>query len=130
MNPIPNSTQLDRVGLGPTATGAGDEQALHYINLRLRYLGLPTFDLESDSGLADMMGNLVALSREKDRLLSNHLCPVDQRIQNFLYEYLDGEALIPRLPNRTFVLDRYGLARALSLPPDRDEFSSDIITSY
>lgn len=130
MNPIPNSAQLDRVGLGQASHAAGDELALHYINLRLRYLGLPTYELKSDTGLADMMGNLVALSREKDRLLSNHLCPVDQRIQNFLYEYLDGEALVPRLPNRTFVLDRYGLARVLSLPPDRDEYTSDIITSY
>jgi phosphoenolpyruvate carboxykinase (diphosphate) len=36
----------------------------------------------------------------------------------------------PRLPTRTVVLDRHGLARCLSLPPDRDYFESDIIRSY
>ena len=35
-----------------------------------------------------------------------------------------------KLPARTFVLDRPGLARMLSLPLDRDEFHSDIISSY
>ncbi|MGE5499487.1 MAG: hypothetical protein ACM3Q2_15510, partial [Syntrophothermus sp.] len=35
-----------------------------------------------------------------------------------------------RLPANTFVLDRHGLARELSLPPDQDEFVSDIISSY
>ena len=33
-------------------------------------------------------------------------------------------------PERTFVLDSPGLARELSLPPDRDEFMSDIVRSY
>ena len=35
-----------------------------------------------------------------------------------------------KLPARTFVLDRPGLARVLSLPLDRDNFASDIISSY
>src|SRR5258706_383812 len=34
------------------------------------------------------------------------------------------------LPGQAFVLDRHGLARALSLPPDRDFFISDIVSSY
>ena len=68
-------------------------------------------------------------SREKDRLLGNYLCPVDQRIQRFLYDYLQ-EAPVTKLPSRTFTLDRPGLARVLSLPVDRPEFSSDIINSY
>lgn len=130
MNGIPNAELLRRVGLGEAPTTESEQQQLLYINLRLRYLGCPTFPLKSDAGLDEMMANLVALSREKDRLLAHHLCPVDQRIQNFLYEYLEGGPLIPRLPGKTFVLDRYGLARALSIPPDRDEFTSDIITSY
>ncbi|MFI5356403.1 MAG: hypothetical protein ACHQ4G_03620 [Opitutales bacterium] len=130
MNGTLSPDRLRRIGLAADHSPEEQQQLLLYINLRLRYLGCPTFPLPAEAGLGEMMGTLVALSREKDRLLANHLCPVDQRIQNFLYEYLDGEPLIPRLPARTLVLDRYGLARALSLPPDRDEFTSDIVTSY
>src|SRR5947209_6476270 len=64
------------------------------------------------------------------RLLANYLCPADRRIHNFLEDYL-YETLLPiKLPTRTFVLDSAGLARVLSLPPDRDEFVSDIMRSY
>ena len=72
---------------------------------------------------------MAAQSREKDRLLGQHLCPADQRIQTFLYDYLQ-DVPVPKLPARTFALDRAGLARVLSLPVDRDDFSSDIINSY
>ena len=48
---------------------------------------------------------------------------------SFLHDYLQG-APVAKLPARTFVLDRYGLARAISLPPTRDHFASDIIHSY
>ncbi len=119
-----------RTGLGAAATPESDEKLLYYINLKLRELGCPTFALKVDSEFADLMSGLLALNHEKDRLLSNHLCPADQRIQNFLYDYLEDTTVAPRLPGQTFVLDRYGLARLLSIPPDRNEFVSDIITSY
>ena len=45
------------------------------------------------------------------------------------YPGRDGAAP-SKLPARTFVLDRHGLARALSLPPGDDEFVSDIVSSY
>jgi len=103
---------------------------LYYINLKLRDLGLPIFPSQGDPEFAELVGGLLALNREKDRLLAKHLCPADHRIQNFLYDYLQDVVAVPRLPNHTFVLDRHGLARLLSLPPDRDEFKSDIISSY
>ncbi|MFZ9681769.1 MAG: hypothetical protein ACO3DQ_00980 [Cephaloticoccus sp.] len=121
--------QLSRIGLASTPTPEDEHQLLLYINLRLRYLGLPTYPLASGPVALDQMtSGLIALSREKDRLLSHHLCPVARRIQDYLDSVL-GEGA-PRLPANTFVLDRYGLARKLSLPPDRDKFESDIITSY
>ncbi len=120
--------QLDRIGLSSPLTPDDERTLQHYINLRLRYLGCPTFPLERDSGLEELTSGLVALSREKDRLLSKHLCPVDQRIQDYLDTTLGEQA--PRLPATSFVLDRYGLSRMLSLPPDRDSFKSDIVTSY
>jgi len=137
MNGIPSSEELRRIGLrtAPTplsneATAPDDEHLLPlYINLRLRYLGLPPFPLkESHAALDSLTSGLIALSREKDRLLSRFLCPADRRIQNYLDRLL-GEAA-PQLPTTTFVLDRHGLARTLSLPPDRDHFESAIVHSY
>ena len=107
-----------------------DPQLQAYLNLKLREIGQPGVTLPADDGLAGLVGNFLALSREKDRALTRHLCPVDQRIQNFLYDTVDGAAEVPRLPHTTLVLDRPGLARALSLPPSRDEHHSPILTSY
>ena len=131
------TTDLLEKKIGPlrgVAGGGEDADAvrrrIYYINLKLRDLGCPTFPVQLDAEFADLLGGLMALHRERDRLLARHLCPVDTRLQNFLYDYLQDEVEVPRLPNQTFVLDRHGLARQLSLPPDRDEFSSDIINSY
>jgi hypothetical protein len=119
-----------RGSLGGGEDAEGVKRRIYYINLKLRDLGCPIFPTQFDPEFADLVGGLMALNREKDRLLAKHLCPVDHRIQNFLYDYLQDVVEVPRLPNHTFVLDRHGLARLLSLPPDRDEFTSDIISSY
>ena len=99
-----------------------------YINVKLALLGFPPVP-GSDARFTDVVSNLVAQYREKERLLANHLCPADRRIQTFLYDYLQ-EVPVTKLPIRTLTLDRPGLARMLSLPVDRDEFSSEIIHSY
>ncbi len=122
--------QQQRTGLGDAGSPESEHQRLLYINLKLRDLGCPGCRLETDADLAELMDAMLALSREKDRLLANRLSPVDHRIQNYLYDTLDGVGPVPHLPPRTFVLDRYGLARTLSLPPDRDEFESDLVRSY
>jgi hypothetical protein len=111
----------------PTAATT-DQQLLAYLNLKLQEISQPGVALP-DEGLGDFVSNFLALSREKDRVLSRHLCPLDQRIQNFLFDYLDSVVEVPRLPASTLVLDRAGLARALSLPPSRDEHHSPILTS-
>jgi len=100
-----------------------------YINVKLSLLGFPTVATAESAQFNEVVATLVAQYREKERLLANHLCPVDQRIQTFLYDYLQ-DVPVPKLPLRTFVLDRAGMARALSLPIDRDEFSSEIVNSY
>jgi hypothetical protein len=124
-----------RIGRLRGIIGGGEDaeatkRLIYYANLKLRDLGLPVFPLQLDPEFADLAGGLMALNHERDRLLAKHLCPVDQRIQSFLYDYLQAAVEVPRLPGHSFVLDRHGLARLLSLPPDRDEFSSDIINSY
>jgi len=106
-----------------------DPQLLAYINLKLHEIGQPGVSLPGGDGLSSFVDHFLTLSREKDRVLASHLCPVDQRIQNFLYDVLDGTGVAPRLPATTLVLDRPGLARALSLPPGRDEHHSSILAS-
>src|SRR6266446_2760059 len=99
------------------------------INVKLAWLGFEPVPTGDDAQLDEIVSSLVAQYRQKDRLLGNHLCPADQRIQTFLYDYLQ-EVPVTKLPLRTLVLDRPGMARALSLPADRDEFSSSILNSY
>ncbi len=55
--------------------------------------------------------------------------PADQRIQDFLNDYFGELGPVP-LPAKTLVLDKAGMARILSLPPDHDEFVCEIIHSY
>ncbi len=103
-----------------------------YINLRLAALGLPVVRTSAGFDFLELANDLIKNHREKNRLLTAYLCPADQRIQNFLDGYL-GEyhtAVHPRLPSQTLVIDSHGVARALSLPPDKDLFVSDIINSY
>jgi hypothetical protein len=104
-------------------------QLIAHINVKLALIGSPPVPIEGDKEFAEIAAAMAAQSREKDRLLGQHLCPADQRIQNFLHDYLQ-EIPAPKLPARTFTLDRAGLARVLSLPVDRSDFSSDIINSY
>ena len=103
---------------------------IRHLNLKLAELGLPLHAAAVDPESAAIVASFIARSREKDRLLASHLCPVDARIQAFLYDYLGDIVVPPRLPARTLLLDRPGLARTASLPPDQDEFRSDIIASY
>ncbi len=100
-----------------------------HINVKLALIGCSPVPLQGDQEFVEIAAAMAAQSREKDRLLGQHLCPADQRIQNFLHDYLE-EIPVPKLPARTFTLDRPGLARVLSLPVDRDDFASDIINSY
>src|SRR5277367_5871461 len=104
-------------------------QLIAHINVKLALIGSPPVPIEGDAEFAEIVSAMAGQSREKDRLLGHYLCPVDQRIQTFLYDYLQNVP-VTKLPTRTFVLDRPGLARILSLPIDRDEFSSTILNSY
>jgi phosphoenolpyruvate carboxykinase (diphosphate) len=118
------------IGLGKPAPLYPDRKLLEYINLKLATLGCPTVASGTDQEFQDMAQALLLHHRETDRLLADYLCPADQRIQDFLDDYLADTGLRPKLPGLTFVLDHHGLARALSLPPNRDFFVSDMVSSY
>ena len=107
-------------------------QVIRYINLRLAAMGYTVDADESNREFLNVAHDLLANHREQARLLSGHLCAADQRIQDFLDHQLKGLSLRGpvRLPARTFVLDRHGLGRELSLPAERDLHQSEILSSY
>jgi len=100
------------------------------INLRLAMTGCPTFGNGALSRLPSLAAPMFSRQQETMRLLADYLCPADWRIDHFLRDYLYDTGIAIKWPARTFVLDSPGLARELSLPPDRDDFISDIVRSY
>lgn len=96
--------------------------------MRLALLELPRPD--EDAGEIGLVEPLLARQRELSRRLSGRLCPADQRIQDFLDDYLADAITQPKLPRGTLILDQPGLARGLSLPVDGDEFHSELLSSY
>ncbi|WP_430812533.1 MULTISPECIES: hypothetical protein [unclassified Carboxylicivirga] len=113
---------------------------IQYINLQLAAIGQPLYhdacDADtkySNSKFLSLTEGLINSFKEKSRLLSDHLSPVDTRIQNFLNNYLkdvDLDESSYRLPGKSFVLNQKGLAREVSLPPDANSFKSELISSY
>ena len=123
------------LGLMPT----GHEQhtstvQLHlYINLKLASCGQPICHEQSSADFMHIAQDLLNSYQEKSRRLgSSSLYPPDRRIQDFLDSFLGdmGQGNIPTLPAITFELDRHGVARELSLPMGKDEFISEIVSSY
>ncbi len=100
--------------------------------MKLAALGQATSHSTADPHALEIAGPLLRNYYQKDQLLGYRLCPADARIQCFLDAYLsdivpDGA---PRLPGNTFVLDRPGLARVMSLPPGKDTLASPYLQSY
>ncbi len=114
-----------------------DAELVRYINLKLAALGQPTSKSAADPEFIEIAGPLLRNYHQKNQLLRGRLCPADARIQVFLDDYLSGlppddlhPERAPRLPSHTLVLDRPGLARAMSLPPSGDSLSSPYVRSY
>ncbi|MGD8843208.1 MAG: hypothetical protein PVJ83_07015 [Gammaproteobacteria bacterium] len=115
-------------------SGQGDERlsALQYINLRLAALGQPTLQLDSDQSYLEVADSLLKSYSRQQRMLASYRCPADQRIQDFVNAYLQENEVDTtiNLPGATFVLDRKGLARELSLPVEGNCFRSELVESY
>ncbi len=102
-----------------------------YINLKLASTGQPVSQNTGDDQFMSIASDLLKSYQEKNRCLHDYQCPIDQRIQNYLEDYLsDCGDEIEKLPSNSLVLDRYGIARELSIPADSDKFTSDIVSSY
>src|SRR5687767_2021041 len=105
---------------------------IHSIVLKLAALGFVVPEDAGDMQVLELGRDLFARYREQSRLLSHHLCPTDRRIQSFLDGLFESLPLPEpvRLPSETFILDRYGLARELSLPQDADHWHNEVVSSY
>src|SRR6266496_5996886 len=127
--------ELERtVGLRPDGAVWLPERrsAIGSILLKLAAMGIQVPADIGDEDVLHLAGDLFARYREQTRLLSEHLCPTDRRIQNYIDSLLSA-ADVPepvRLPSSTFILDRYGLARELSLPIDADAWHNELVSSY
>jgi hypothetical protein len=115
-----------------TSTQSDPAALIRYLNLKLAALGQPVSQSTVEPQFLDIARPLLRNYENKDRLLRDHLCPADGRIQSFLNGHLQDVCPqgVPRLPTRTFVLDRAGLARVMSLPPHASSFSSPYLRSY
>ncbi len=127
--------ELERT-VGLTSDGAvwlpERRAAVRSILLKLAAMGVEVPLDTSDQDLFHLAGDLFARYREQARLLSEHLCPADRRIQNYIDRLLTsaGFADPVRLPGETFILDHYGQARELSLPMDADSWHNELVSSY
>ena len=114
------------------AINTHNDELVRYINLKLAALGQPTSHSTADAYSLELAAPLLRNFYQKDQLLAGRQCPADARIQAFLDDCLKDVCPqgAPRLPANTFALDRPGLARALSLPPFKDSFTSPYVHSY
>ncbi len=77
------------------------------------------------------LGGLLSGWAASGRLGVKEQCPADARVQAFLERTLQSSgAPMPHLPAASFVLDRHGLARELSLPVDGDTHITPLLSSY
>lgn len=138
---MPTSHLKDTIGFtksGPALASPEEESRLReFVNLKLAARGFDVVGDEDDHPFLSLGRALIANFQEKTRLLSDYLCPVDATFDNFLRDYL-GEEIInqtfpdgtPLLPTSSLIMERHGIARMLSMPPDQDEFKSSILSSY
>ena len=130
MKSVDVKSKQSALGIGASySSGTHENQELvNYANLKLATLALPTVGDQSQNPAIRLSSSLIKEYREKVRLLRGHLCPTDERIQNFLSRILGNDR--PSLPTESFVLDRHGLARITSLPLNGEHFQSKIINSH
>ncbi len=108
------------------------DELIRYINLKLVALGQPSSRATTDPYFLEIARPLLRNYHEKDQLLGRLYCAADTRIQSFLDSYLKEVCPggVPNLTSNTFVLDRPGMARVLSLPASADRFESPYLQSY
>lgn len=118
-------------------TGANevvDNALFEYVNMRLDAIGEPIFGREDDYPLLKMAQPLLENYRDFVSVAAGEYCAADRRVMSFLRSFLK-DVLSPHedpapLPKRTLVLDRFGTARILSMPPDKDSYKNEYVESF
>ena len=131
--PIAEQDRKRALGLGADPSDERTRSHLiRYINLRLLAAGLSSGAVDEDADFNEVAHGMAENLQEKNRLLADHRCPVDQRIEDWLQQHFAdlGDEGHLRLPSQTFELDRHGVARELSLPVGADSFKNELIESY
>ena len=123
------------LGLGAGSEGKSKELEARarrrQVALHLLANGLPA-PADGEPDFEELCKGLLDSFRAKARLLGEHRCPADQRIEAFLRGHFAdlNLAWTPRLPDRSLILDQHGISRELSLPAEGDSFTSELLTSY
>jgi hypothetical protein len=123
--------QIDYLSVIGFPTSAFPERT-NQVNLLLRANGLSSAESSATDSLSDVGREFLESHAEQQRLLMDHRCPVDLRIEAFLASHFSDLKLPSplRLPSHTLILSRHGIARELSLPAGGNEFASAHLTSY
>ena len=69
-----------KIGLRDDVTSDLDPKTTEYLNLKLAFLGLPTFGHAENE---QMISALLLHQQETSRLLAGYLCPADARHSRF-----------------------------------------------
>ena len=106
-----------------------------YINLKLAARGFEVVGDKEDYPFLDMSQSLLDNFKQRVKLLSDYLCPADERIDNFLKIYLkeypdELNKIKFTLPMGSLILERHGIARLLSIPHNEEKFKSSIVSSF
>jgi len=86
----------------------------------------------AENQVLQLASDLFRRYAEQSRLLTGYLNPPDRRIQDFLDDALSSTGVKVQLPTATINMDRYGMARELSVSDDPSvtEFHNTEISSY
>jgi hypothetical protein len=109
------------------------EDRIQYINFKLASLGLPIYrsdDAGSETGayFIDLLDDIIKDYKEKKRMVDLNEVGIYRRINEFFSGYFGGNP--PKCVANSLILDHYGLAREMSLPPDSNTFSNEYVNSY
>ena len=111
----------------PGSGGSDPSQLVHDVNLKLAALGCAPVESHTDEHFQEVARAILS-HRTEPEVQDTSLAPVDSRIQAYLDRTFGPNAA--KLPIKTLVLDKAGLARALSIPFGGHEFASSILNSY
>lgn len=123
---------VESLGFGLERTPDARQRLNRYIALKLAANGLSRPEVPGTSPQSEDAERLFSYYYQRLKRLDDVRCASDARIESFLTAHLAGVELSapPRLPQRSVILDRYGLAREMSLPLGHDSYTNPYVSSY